>query len=159
MDTTYTEKRFSWSFTNTQNKRIVLDMQIMLVTIEGNALRFCIGRDITRETELIEEQKIALQQIGKNMAQLAALNDEIRNPLTLISMSAGMNGGSEQNKILEGVKMINTLVDRLDQGFTESEKVRKILKKNYSGFRYRFGRRIRHRASSQYYRFLVVSSG
>ncbi len=129
-----TEKRFLWSFTNTENKKIVLDMQIMFVTIEGNVLRFCIGRDITRETELIEEQKIALRQIGKNMAQLAALNDEIRNPLTLISMSAGMQGDSQQNKILEGVNMINTLVDRLDQGFTESEKVRKFLKRTIQDF-------------------------
>jgi len=85
-----------------------------VVTIEGNILRFCIGRDITCETELIEEQKTVLRQISKNMAQLAALNDEIKNPLTLISMSVGMYEKSEQNKILERVKLINTLVDRLD---------------------------------------------
>lgn len=130
----YTGKRFSWSFTNTHDKRIFLDMQIMFVTIEGYAFRFCIGRDITHETELVEEQEIALRQIDKNMAQLAALNDEIRNPLTLISMSAGISEGPEQTKILEGVKMINSLVDRLDQGFTESEKVRKFLKRTVQDF-------------------------
>jgi PAS domain S-box-containing protein len=133
-DSTHTGKRFSWSFTNTQNKRIVLDMQIVFVIIEGNAFRFCIGRDITRETELLEEQEISLRQINKNMAQLAALNDEIRNPLTLIAMSAGMNPGPEQKKILEGVHMINSLVDRLDQGFTESEKVRKFLQRTIHDF-------------------------
>ncbi len=130
----YTGKRFSWSFTNTQQKRIVLDMQIVFVTIEDNIFRFCIGRDITHEAELIEQQEVAIRQIDKNMAQLAALNDEIRNPLTLISMSAGMNEGPEQIKILEGVQMINTLVDRLDQGFTESEKVRKFLKRTIQDF-------------------------
>ena len=133
-DSTHTGKRFSWSFTNAHNKRIVLDMQIVFVIIEGNSFRFCIGRDITRETELIEEQEISLRQIDKNMAQLAALNDEIRNPLTLIAMSAGVNQGPEQTKILEGVHMINTLVDRLDQGFTESEKVRKFLKRTIHDF-------------------------
>jgi len=133
-DSTYTGKRFSWSFTNTLHQRIVLDMQIVFVSIEGNSFRFCIGRDITRETELIEEQEIALRQIDKNMAQLAALNDEIRNPLTLIAMSAGMSQGPEQNKILDGVHMINSLVDRLDQGFTESDKVRKFLKRTVKDF-------------------------
>ena len=133
-DSIYSGKRFSWSFSNTQNKKIVLDMQIVFVTIEDNTFRFCIGRDITRETELIKEQEISLRQIDKNMAQLAALNDEIRNPLTLIAMSAGMNQGPEQTKILEGVHMINTLVDRLDQGFTESEKVRKFLKRTIQDF-------------------------
>lgn len=133
-DPMFSGKRFSWSFTNTHNKRIVLDMQIVFVTIEGNSFRFCIGRDITRETELIEEQEISLHQIDKNMAQLAALNDEIRNPLTLIAMSAGMSQGPEQAKILEGVQMINSLVDRLDQGFTESEKVRKFLKRTIQDF-------------------------
>ena len=133
-DSIYSGKRFSWSFSNTQNKKIVLDMQIVFVTIEDNTFRFCIGRDITRETELIKEQEISLRQIDKNMAQLAALNDEIRNPLTLIAMSGGMNQGPEQTKILEGVHMINTLVDRLDQGFTESEKVRKFLKRTIQDF-------------------------
>jgi len=131
---TYTGKRFSWSFTNAQDKKIVLDMQIMFVTIEGITFRFCIGRNITREIELIEEQEVALRQIDKNLAQLAALNDEIRNPLTLISMTAGMNEGPQQTKILEGVNMLNSLVDRLDQGFTESEKVRKFLKRTIQDF-------------------------
>jgi hypothetical protein len=35
---------------------------------------------------------------------------------------------------MKGVRMINTIVDRLDQGFTESEKVRKFLKRTIDGF-------------------------
>ena len=68
------------------------------------------------------------------MAQLAALNDEIKNPLTLISMSAGLIDGPHQAPVLDGVRMITSIVDRLDQGFTESEKVRKFLKRTIDGF-------------------------
>jgi PAS domain S-box-containing protein len=126
--------RFAWNFINPKGKRIVLDLQIRFVEIEGNILRFCIGRDITHEVELLHDQEIAISQIDKNLAQLAALNDEIRNPLTLISMSAGFLEGEHQHRILEGVRMINSLVDRLDLGFTESEKVRKFLKRTITGF-------------------------
>lgn len=102
--------------------------------IENNLLHFCIGRDITHKMKLLSDQEIAIAQIHKNMAQLVALNDEIRNPLTFISMSAGMEEGPCQDLILEGVSIINKLVDRLDQGFAESEKVRKFLKRTTSGY-------------------------
>jgi len=126
--------RFTWQFSNSSGKEVFLDMQIRFVEIENYLFRFCIGRDITHEMKLLDDQKIAIAQIDKNMAQLAALNDEIRNPLTLISMSAGMEEGPCQDRILEGVSMINKLVDRLDRGFDESEKVRKFLQRTISGF-------------------------
>jgi hypothetical protein len=109
-------------------------MQIRFIEMEQSMLRFCIGRDITRELELLSEQERAVAQIDKNMAQLAALNDEIKNPLTLISMSAGLVDGPHQEQVLRGVRMITSIVDRLDQGFTESEKVRKFLKRTIDGF-------------------------
>lgn len=127
-------KRFTWEFTNVLGNQIFLDMQIKFVEIEDNMLRFCIGRDITWETRLLQDQKIAISQIDKNIAQLAALNDEIRNPLTLISMSAGIEEGPYQQRILEGVRLINRIVDRLDQGFTESEKVRRFLRRTMDEF-------------------------
>jgi PAS domain S-box-containing protein len=126
--------RFIFRFYNPQGKRIALDMQIRFVEMEQSMLRFCIGRDITHELELLSDQERAVAQIDKNMAQLAALNDEIKNPLTLISMSAGLVDGPHQEQVLRGVRMITSIVDRLDQGFTESEKVRKFLKRTIDGF-------------------------
>ncbi len=127
-------ERFIFRFFNPAGKRIALDMQIRFIEMEQSMLRFCIGRDITRELELLSEQERAVAQIDKNMAQLAALNDEIKNPLTLISMSAGLVDGPHQEQVLRGVRMITSIVDRLDQGFTESEKVRKFLKRTIDGF-------------------------
>ena len=126
--------RFIFRFYNPQGKRIALDMQIRFVEMEQSMLRFCIGRDITHELELLSDQERAVAQIDKNMAQLAALNDEIKNPLTLISMSAGLMDGPQEEQVLRGVRMITSIVDRLDQGFTESEKVRKFLKRTIDGF-------------------------
>lgn len=126
--------RFIFRFYNPDGKRIALDMQIRFVEMEQSMLRFCIGRDITHELELLSDQERAVAQIDKNMAQLAALNDEIKNPLTLISMSAGLMDGPQEEQVLRGVRMITSIVDRLDQGFTESEKVRKFLKRTIDGF-------------------------
>ncbi len=126
--------RFPFRFLTPDGKEVILDMQIRFVKMENVTLRFCIGRDVTHEHKLFKEHQIAVAQIDKNMAQLAALNDEIRNPLTLISMSAGLMDGPHQEQVMKGVRMINTIVDRLDQGFTESEKVRKFLKRTIDGF-------------------------
>lgn len=49
-------------------------------------------------------------------------------------MSAGIEEGPYQQRILEGVRLINRIVDRLDQGFTESEKVRRFLRRTMDEF-------------------------
>lgn len=49
-------------------------------------------------------------------------------------MSAGLMDGPQEEQVLRGVRMITSIVDRLDQGFTESEKVRKFLKRTIDGF-------------------------
>jgi PAS domain S-box-containing protein len=126
--------RFTWHFINFNGRKVVLDIQIKYIQIEGILFRFCIGRDITHEIELLHDQEVALLQIEKNMAQMAALNDEIRNPLTIITMSTDDDNQPGHEGILKGVKMINNLVDRLDQGFLESEKVRRFLQRTIKGF-------------------------
>lgn len=126
--------RFNWRFTNHEKKEIILDVNLRFVKIEGMCLRFCIGRDITCEEKLLHKQEQLIRQIDKNMAQLAALNDQIRNPLTLITMSAGFVEDPYQGKILEGARLIDDLVHRLDKGFIESDKVRRFLQKAITGF-------------------------
>lgn len=126
--------RFPFRFLTPDGKEVILDLQIRFVIMENVTFRFCIGRDVTHEHELLRDQQMAVAQIDKNMAQLAALNDEIRNPLTLISMSAGLMDGPHQEQVMKGVRMINAIVDRLDQGFTKSEKVRKFFKRTIDGF-------------------------
>ena len=127
--------RFNWNFINPKGKRVVLDLQIRFVEIEQNVLRFCIGRDITHEIELLQDQEIAIAQIDKNMAQLAALNDEIRNPLTMIAAWTGLDHPPSHDKIMEGVQRINAIIDRIDTGYVESEKVRKYLQRSIDRYR------------------------
>lgn len=129
--------RFIWTITSGDEQtfqRFILDANIRFVEVNGRILRFLIMRDITQETRLAQQQEEALIQIDENMSQLAALNDEIRNPLTMISAWAEMDDSPNRDKILEGVLMINRIVDRVDQGYIASEKVRKYLQKSIDRF-------------------------
>lgn|GEM_PF-1061085 len=127
--------RFMWTVFHKDGKEAVLDVHIRFASIDGRLLRFCIGRDCTNEQKLQKEQERALIQIDKNMSQLMFLNDEIRNPLNLILTSAELDSGPYMDKIIEGVRMINAIVDRLDKGFAQSDKVRTFLQRTISGFR------------------------
>jgi PAS domain S-box-containing protein len=81
--------------------------------------------------ELDEAKRKAYRQIGKNIEEFAILVDQIRNPLSIISGTAELNVKDEKIKkiLLEGVERINRVVGRLDEGWLESEEVRKFLKK------------------------------
>ena len=87
---------------------------------------------------MMEKQKVeALVQIERNLEQLASLNDEIRNPLTIIVGLLELEEiTATGEKILDAVHTINDLVTRLDQGWVESEKVRSFLKKHYDMFEF-----------------------
>lgn len=90
-----------------------------------------VGRDITEKKEIERREREAYQQIEKNMQQFATLNDQIRNPLSVIVMLAGFGSDENSQKILERARDIDSILDRLDTGWQESEKVRKFLKKHY----------------------------
>jgi len=71
------------------------------------------------------------EQIQKNILMLAAINDQIRNPLTIavamIEMSEIENGSS----IIEALKRIDAVIDQIDKGFIESDKIREYLRKHH----------------------------
>lgn len=130
-------ERFIWTIFSGAEvpvRRYILDANLRFVEMNGRVLRFLIMRDITEETRLAEEQEKALLQIDENMSQLAALNDEIRNPLTMIAAWAELDNSPNRDKILQGVGMINGIVDRVDRGYIASEKVRKYLQKSIDRF-------------------------
>jgi PAS domain S-box-containing protein len=90
------------------------------------------GQDITDRKRLEEENNLALYQIQKNLAQLSILNDQIRNPLMVILMSADM-GDDEKSGVLiaEQISLIDDIVNQLDKRWMESEKVLTMIRKNY----------------------------
>ncbi|MDD3052733.1 MAG: PAS domain S-box protein, partial [Candidatus Cloacimonetes bacterium] len=87
--------------------------------------------DITDLINLKKHQKHSLQQIEKNFEQLAILNDEIRNPLQAIIGYVLLEEFRYSSKVLEQANLIDKLVNRLDQRWLESEKIRDFLRKHY----------------------------
>jgi PAS domain S-box-containing protein len=84
------------------------------------------------QRQLIEAQKReAYEQIEKNIEQFAILGDHIRNPLAVIVGLADLSGGDISQKILDQSKVIDGIIDQLDRGWIESEKVREFLRKYY----------------------------
>jgi|GEM_PF-6318488 len=91
------------------------------------------GQDITLKKRLEYENKLSLAEIQKNLAQLAILNDQIRNPLSIILSC--IDGLEEQDffKVLyDQIIRIDDIVTHLDQRWIESEKILTILQKKYN---------------------------
>ncbi|MDD1661444.1 MAG: PAS domain S-box protein [Methanomicrobiales archaeon] len=85
------------------------------------------------QRKLIEVQKReAYEQIEKNIEQFAILGDHIRNPLAVIVGLADLTEGTASQKILEQARMIDGIINQLDKGWIESEKVREFLRRYYS---------------------------
>ena len=91
-----------------------------------------IARDITDWKEIQRTmEKEGIVQIEKNMEQFQILNDQIRNPLTIIASLVSLEEGPNTEKILGFVKIIDDLVHQLDKGWIESSKVRSFLLRHY----------------------------
>ncbi|MEA2033999.1 MAG: transporter substrate-binding domain-containing protein [Euryarchaeota archaeon] len=90
-----------------------------------------LARDISEEKESRRREGDALKQIEENISQLAILNDEIRNPLTVIIGAVDMEMENSADIILKQADEINKLIRKLDQGWLESEKIREYLRKHH----------------------------
>lgn len=86
------------------------------------------GRDVTDERKLQHEKEQAALQIQENMAKLAILNDGIRNPLTIITMYADMEGNSMNTRYIhDAVRQIDEMITTLDREWMYSEKILNFL--------------------------------
>ena len=93
------------------------------------------GRDITAEKMLEQEKEVAVLQIQENIAKLAILNDNIRNPLMVISLYAGSAGNEEVAQIIHHeVMQIDSMVNELDNAWVHSDKILAFLTKHESVF-------------------------
>lgn len=89
------------------------------------------GIDVTKERQLQHEKERAIQQISENIAQLAILNDGIRNPLTIIAMYADLVGDKNiTERIEDQVMRIDEMVNNLDKEWVNSEKILNYLQKH-----------------------------
>jgi PAS domain S-box-containing protein len=80
------------------------------------------------EAQLSEE---GISQIEQNMEQFQILNDQIRNPLQAIIGFIDLDCTRFNLRIKEQIKTIDNLIDQLDHGWMESEKVRNFLFRHY----------------------------
>ena len=114
----------------------IIPVEISAHFYHENGYRLCLSicRDITARKKSQEELSQAIMQINKNILQMATIGDEIRNPLAVILSSC--EGGQvcqEKNyqNVVSAVKTINRFIDKIDQGWVESDKVRAFITKHY----------------------------
>lgn len=102
-----------------------------LIEIHGRKLILSLVRDLTDERAAREREMAALKQIEENLTQLGILNDEIRNPLAIITGIVGFSDPDIADPVMKQVRAIDDIVHRLDQGWLESEKIREYLRKHH----------------------------
>ncbi|RLI75378.1 hypothetical protein DRP05_14920 [Archaeoglobales archaeon] len=81
--------------------------------------------------ELDEVKKRAYEQIKKNIEQYAILVDHIRNPLATIHAFAELyvNDKEISNKFVVQINRILNVIEKLDSGWVESERIKKFLER------------------------------
>jgi|GEM_PF-1679490 PAS domain S-box-containing protein len=110
-----------------------LDKEIELLQTLANDLAFAI-----KSVEIEEQKRVAYEQIEKNIEQFAILVDRIRNPLSVIigytELKEEMKEKMDDDRIFEiiahNAKEIERIVQQLDKGWIESEKIRVFLRKS-----------------------------
>ena len=110
--------------------------EISLLRINGldeqNPLVLVQYHDITDRKRFEDElKKEGITQIEKNMENFQILNDQIRNPLQAIMGYVNLDCVHYRERIIDQVRQIDSIVDRLDRGWVESEKVRRFLLRHF----------------------------
>lgn len=120
-----------WDFIRPDGSVIETQVHLNAITIDDTSIMQVIVRDMTELNELYRREMQAITQIEENLGQLAAINDQIRNPLAVISSLCDMNGNEYGKEIQDQIARINNLVNEIDRGFVDTEKVRQYLHKHY----------------------------
>ncbi len=99
--------------------------EVELLSTLANDLAFAV-----KAIEMEKERMNALRQIEDNIEKFAILVDHLRNPLAALSGYAEMFGDDElRKKIQEQIKKMEEVIEKLEKGWLESEKVREFLRK------------------------------
>ncbi|NMB80123.1 MAG: PAS domain S-box protein [Methanomicrobiales archaeon] len=111
----------------------VIPVEINLRSFDqfGSPALVAIIRNISERVEIEHLKKEAFGQIENNLRQFAILNDHIRNPLQGMIGLADMMEDPRAQKIITYGRMIDEIVNRIDRGYIESEKIHKVLRKYY----------------------------
>ena len=107
------------------------EAQCSAVLSGDNILVMIIFRDVTELFEMRKREITAIAQIEENLVRLAAINDQIRNPLASITILNELQGGEHEEKIYEQIMTIDALINEVDKNFVKTDKVRLFLTKHY----------------------------
>jgi signal transduction histidine kinase len=84
-----------------------------------------------QKNEVEHLKKEAFRQLENTMEQLLILNDQMRNPLQAILLDAALLDERTNALITDQVKIIEIILNDLDERCLESEKIRNYLRKYY----------------------------
>ncbi|QSZ66306.1 PAS domain S-box protein [Methanofollis aquaemaris] len=123
--------RFEWRNQRKDGSSVDTEVTLTRFDLQSGPYLLAIARDITEKKQTEQLKAEAFAQIEENLEQFAILNDEIRNPLQVILAVVELNACDDAEIVMQQVRCINRLVDDLDAGYIESEKVREFLRKHY----------------------------
>lgn len=120
-----------WDFMKKDGKILKTEAQCSAVLTGDDILVMIIFRDVTELFEMKKREITAISQIEENLVRLAAINDQIRNPLASITILNELQGGDYEEKIYEQIMTIDALINEVDKNFVKTDKVRLFLTKHY----------------------------
>lgn len=123
--------KIEWDLERKDGTIIETEAQCSAVLSGDDIMVMALFRDVTELKEMRKREIKAIIQIEDNLVNLAAINDQIRNPLTAISILNEMQDGEFKIKIQEQVKAIDELINEVDKHFINTDKVRLFLIKHY----------------------------
>ncbi len=125
-----------WDFLSKDGTILKTEAQCSAVLSGDDVLIMIIFRDVTELLEMRKREITAIAQIEENLVKLAAINDQIRNPLASITILNELQGGEYEGKIQEQIQAIDDLINEVDKNFVKTDKVRLFLTKHY-GIQYK----------------------
>ena len=120
-----------WDALSRDGHVVRFDVRGSHVNLLGKTMVILVGRNVTELIQLKQRQREALDQIEENLGSLAILNDHIRNPLMVISAYTEMGESEHMPIIMDQIQEIDRIINTLDRGFLESEKIRSFLLKHH----------------------------
>ena len=117
-----------------ENGHLPVELTLWPLTDENDIIRgiWWLVRDISGKKENEKIRREALSRIEDNLERMAILNDEIRNPLSIIVGLADIKCEEAAAEIIEQVEKIDRIINLLDRGWLRSKKVHEFLKKQYN---------------------------